>query len=113
MAIGGCDGRPADAGKAAVPLSSRSPRPTKRPSAIAPEGPSRLEDVSRTPRIHSDGFQLIEGPSDVKSVTVAGRFKVRARRRRNSGFPAQDRVPKVDGSRFIRQLTFDWFWRAA
>src|SRR5208283_636451 len=113
-AIGGCDGRPRSCGESSVPLSSRSPMPANRPSIIAPvEAWSTLEAVSGTPSLHSDGFKLIAGASDVKSVTTAGRLEVRARRRRNSGFPVQDRMPKVDRSRFIRQLAFDGFRRTA
>src|SRR5208283_3619249 len=111
-AIGGCHGRARSCGESSVPLSFRSPRPANRPSVTAPvEAWSTLEAVSGTPSLHSDGFKLIEGASDVKSVMAAGRLKVRARRWQNSGFPVQDRMPKVDRSRFIRQLTFDWFWR--
>ena len=51
--------------------------------------------------------------SDVKSVTTAGCLKVRPGRRRNPGFPVQHGMPKMDRSRFIRQLVFDWFWRTA
>ena len=46
-----------------------------------------------------------------KSMTTAGRLKIRPGRRRHPEFPAQNRIPKMDCSRLVRQLAFDRFWR--